>query len=184
MSTPLYRQELSILGWAESEIGPDESRLRIPHGPQPLTMEGAVGATGRPLIGNGDIGADVIRLAAGAGFAPHTHPGHHVLTVIAGIGTITYGGRVHETRAGQVYLIEGSVPHAVGAITDHLILAVGAPHKPVDSTERMELVPYIEVLEPDRDMDCLICGASAGLPDRLHDAGCAHCPCAACVGMA
>ncbi|QXJ26449.1 cupin domain-containing protein [Actinomadura graeca] len=147
-------------------------------------MHGAVDATGRGLVGNGRIGADVIRLAAGAGFAPHTHPGHHVLAVLAGVGTITYGGRVHRTEAGQIYLVEGEVPHAVGAISDHLILAVGAPHKPVDSADRMDLVPYTEVLAPDGDLDCLICEMSAALPDRLHDRGCPHCPCTACVRTA
>ncbi|WP_067463694.1 condensation domain-containing protein [Actinomadura macra] len=114
------------------------------------------------------VGADVIRLPGRAGFAPHTHPGHHVLAVLAGIGTITYGGQVHRTEAGQIYLVEGEVPHAVGAISDHLILAVGAPHKPVDSAERMDLVPYTEVLVPDGDLDCLICEVSARLPGRLH----------------
>jgi hypothetical protein len=36
-------------------------------------------------------------------------------------------------------MVDGNVPHNVGAHpdTDHVIMAVGAPHKPVDSPERM-----------------------------------------------
>ena len=37
------------------------------------------------------------------------------------------------TNAGTIYVVKGGVPHAVSAITDHMILACGAPHKPVDS---------------------------------------------------
>ncbi|WP_067798825.1 cupin domain-containing protein [Actinomadura formosensis] len=177
------RPELAILSWADGDIGADLTRLSIPHDERAVKMVGAVNATGQALVSNGTIGADVIRLAAGAGFAPHTHPGHHVLAVIGGVGTITYGGRVYRTEAGQIFLIEGSVPHAVGAISDHLILAVGAPHKRVDSAERMDLVPYTEVLAPEGDLDCTICGVSARLPERLHTLRCVHCPCAACVGV-
>ncbi|MGI8335650.1 cupin domain-containing protein [Actinomadura scrupuli] len=183
MTTHVQGPELVILSWADSEIGSDLTRLTVPHGPRPVTMAGTANATGQPLVGNGAIGADVIRLSAGGGFAPHTHPGHHILAVIAGVGTITYGGRIHRTEAGQVYLVEGAVPHAVGAVTDHLILAVGAPHKPVHSTERMELVPYTEVLAPDGDLDCTICALSARLPDLPHDLGCPHCPCVTCAGV-
>ncbi|TDB90334.1 cupin domain-containing protein [Actinomadura sp. KC216] len=184
MTTPVRKPDLKIVDWADCEIGQDLTRLSVPHRPRPVTMAGAVNATGEAMVRSGTaIGADVIRLAAGAGFAPHTHPGHHVLTVIAGMGTITYGGRIHQTRAGQVYLIEGDVPHAVGAITDHLILAIGAPHKPVDAHDRMELVPYTEVLAPDGDLECLICGLSAGAPEMPHDLGCPHCPCSTCAGL-
>ena len=79
-------------------------------------------------------------------------------------------------------MIEGSVPHAVGAITDHVILAVGSPHKPVGSTERMAPVEYREVVATFGDLKCLVCGRSAHYPVMLHDVGCEHCPCAACGG--
>lgn len=184
MTAELHETELRIVPWAPSDVTPQLTRLTVPHDELPVRMHGAAQATGRSLVSNGTIGADVIRLAAGAGFAPHTHPGHHVLAVIAGTGTITYGGKVYPTEAGEIYLVEGSVPHAVGAISDHLILAVGAPHMPVDSDGRMDLVPYTEVLAPDGDLDCLLCGVSARVPARLHGVGCPHCPCAQCVGAA
>lgn len=175
------RADLLIVSWAESEIDADLTRLVVAHGERPVAMHGAAQATGRSLVSNGDLGADIIRLAAGAGFAPHTHPGDHLLAVIAGQGTITYDGRIYRTRAGQIYLIEGAVPHAVGAITDHVILAVGAPHKAVDAVDRMALVAYEEVIAAEGDLDCSICNRSAALPARLHDLGCPHCPCSRCV---
>jgi quercetin dioxygenase-like cupin family protein len=175
------RRELSIVRWAPADIGSDETLLRIAHDERPVPMHGAA-ASGLGLVSNGTIGADIIRLPAGAGFPPHTHPGHHVLVVLGGRGTITYNGRVHPTEAGEVYLVEGAVSHAVGAITDHVILAVGAPHKAVDSHERMAVVSYVEVLSEIADLHCLICDLKSALPDYLHDVGCEHCPCHTCAG--
>jgi quercetin dioxygenase-like cupin family protein len=139
-------------------------------------------ATGESTVSNGCLGADVIHLRAGEGFVPHTHPGDHLLIVIGGMGTITYGGKIYPTVAGQIYLIDGNVPHAVGAITDHVILAVGSPHKPVDSPDRMTPVPYEAITAQIDELHCLICDARARLPHRLHDYNCPHCPCADCCG--
>lgn len=174
---------LEIVDWVEAASSDgDATVLRVGHHVRPVTMHGAEGATGEGLVSNGALGADIIRLGAGKGFAPHTHPGHHLLIVIAGAGTITYDGVVYPTRAGQIYLVEGLVPHAVGAITDHVILAAGSPHKAVDAEDRMALVDYEEVVGEVGDLHCLICGEVASAPTRLHDVGCEHCPCHACVG--
>jgi len=81
-------------------------------------------------------------------------------------------------------MIEGKVPHAVGAITDHVILAVGAPHMPVDSVERMTPVEYEAVTAELNELHCLICDKIAIYPQRLHDAECPHCPCIDCNPMA
>lgn len=174
------QEELSLVRWADAVIGPASTSVHVPHGERPVAMHGAR-ATGLGLVSNGLIGADVIRLPAGAGFPPHTHPGHHVLVVLGGRGTITYNGRVHPTEAGQIYLVEGAVSHAVGAITDHVILAVGAPHMPVDSDRRMSVTVYQEVLSPIGNLHCLICDLKSHHPAYLHDRGCSHCPCAACA---
>lgn len=139
------QDDLVIARWSQAVIGDDETALAISHEKRPVRMHGA-DSTGLGLVTNQTIGADLIRLPRGAGFPPHTHPGHHVLVIVGGRGTITYAGRVYPTLAGEIYLVEGSVAHAVGAITDHVILAVGAPHMPVDSHERMVVVPYQEVL--------------------------------------
>lgn len=186
MSSPLYSpapgpDDLEIVSWASSMVGDDSTKLSVAHAALPVNVHGA-DATGQALVTNGEIGADLIRVRAGAGFAPHTHPGHHILTIIGGIGTITYDGRIYETRAGQTYLIEGQVPHAVGAITDHVIIAVGSPHKAIDAEDRMTFVPYQEVIADTGDLTCMICAKSAQAPRRLHAEGCSHCPCLDCVG--
>jgi len=137
-------------------------------------------ATGEALVSNSSMGVDLIRLEAGKGFSPHTHPGDHLLIVVGGRGTITYNGNIYETHAGQVYLIEGEVPHAVGAITDHVILAVGSPHRMIDSDDRMNLVEYNAVQSDVGKIHCLICDIESHGKDMLHDLGCSHCPCSVC----
>lgn len=174
------QDELVIARWADAILGEDMSSLDITHAPRPVAMHGA-DATGLSLVTNQTIGADIIRLPRGAGFPPHTHPGHHVLVITGGRGTITYGGRIYPTQAGEIYLVEGGVAHAVGAITDHVILAVGAPHMPVDSHRRMSAVPYQEVLSEIGDLHCLICERRSSVPLLPHDIGCPHCPCQECT---
>jgi quercetin dioxygenase-like cupin family protein len=137
-------------------------------------------ATGEALVSNGLLGADIIRLAAGEGFVPHTHSGDHLLIVIGGKGTITCGGQILPTRAGDIFMIEGQIPHAVGAITDHVILAVGSPHRPIESADRMTEVDYEEIATEIHTLHCLICDLRAQAPDRLHHCGCPHCPCLEC----
>ncbi len=170
---------LRIVRWA-SDLGMnDEQVLGVALGARPASVAQS-NATGEGLVSNGLLGADVIRLAAGDGFVPHTHPGDHLLLVLGGQGTITYGGTVYPTRAGEIYMVEGQVPHAVGAITDHVILAVGSPHRPVDAGDRMTLVDYEAVVADLGDLHCLICDTCARFPARLHDTGCPHCPCGEC----
>lgn len=177
--TELLQDQLTIVRWAVAAIGDHVTSLNIPHEERPVPMHGAA-ASGVGLVSNRIIGADIIRLPAGAGFPPHTHPGHHVLAVLGGRGTITYNGRVHPTEAGEIYLVEGSVSHAVGAISDHVILAIGAPHMPVESEARMKVVNYGEVLSPIEDLYCLICDIKSQFPAYLHDVDCPHCPCQSC----
>jgi quercetin dioxygenase-like cupin family protein len=174
--------ELKIIKWAEA-IGHDAEHhaqlLRVSMHARHTKMAHSV-ATGEGTVSNGYLGADVIHVRAGQGFVPHTHPGDHLLIVIGGRGTITYGGKIYPTEAGQIYMIDGDVPHAVGAITDHVILAVGSPHRPVDSVDRMTPVPYEAIAANINELQCLICDIKAKLPYRLHDHKCPHCPCARC----
>jgi quercetin dioxygenase-like cupin family protein len=174
--------ELKIVKWAEPvDCGSTdgEQLLSVSLKPRPSRMAHS-SATGQGTVSNGYLGADIIRVQAGEGFVPHTHPGDHLLIVIGGRGTITYDGKIYPTEAGQIYMIDGDVPHAVGAISDHVILAVGAPHKPVDSEDRMKPVAYEAVAAKINELHCLICDLRATLPTRLHDLGCAHCPCDMC----
>ena len=153
----------------------NEQELRVCLSSREVEMHGAL-ATGIPLTSNNHLGADVIRLAAGDGFEPHTHPGDHLIVVLGGEGTVTYAGKIYPTYAGQIYLIEGNVPHAVGAITDHVIMAIGSPHKAVDAPDRMELVDYEAVTTEIRELYCLICDKKAIHPQTLAELGCEHCP--------
>lgn len=176
---PLAGPGLEIATWA-ADLGLAKLQLLgIDTEPRPVSVEQSP-ATGEALVSNGQLGADLIRLAAGEGFAPHTHPGDHLLLVLAGEGTITYRGMVHPTHAGEIFLIAGQEPHAVGAITDHVILAVGSPHRAIDALDRMALVAYEAVTVDFDRLHCLICDVAAVLPVRLHDAGCPHCPCESC----
>lgn len=178
---PLARGGLKILDWASAgPVEGDRQHLLVDLGLRPTPMPGSP-ATGRGLVTNGLLGGDVIRLAAGEAFEPHTHPGDHLLIVIGGEGTITFDGVVYPTRAGQIYMVEGSVSHAVGAITDHVILAVGSPHKAVDDPTRMTPVEYQSVLSAFGDMHCLICDQRARFPQTLADVAAPDCPCRVAV---
>jgi len=98
-------------------------------------------ATGKGLVTNGNLGADMIRVEAGHSFPMHTHPGDHLLIVVRGRGTVTIGGVVHPTAPGDVYMVPGLVEHSVGAVEEHFILSIGSPHKALDAHDRMAVVP-------------------------------------------
>lgn len=96
-------------------------------------------ATGLGLHSNGHLGADILHVPAGKQFPVHTHPGDHLLLCLVGEGTISVGEETFNVRPGDFYMVDGMVPHAVGAGgTDHTLVAIGSPHKPVDSPERMQ----------------------------------------------
>lgn len=162
---------LHIASWASyTEMG----EVLVGGGPGPVQMA-ATTATAWPLVTSHRLGVDRISVPAGGGFAPHTHPGDHLLIIIRGKGTITMGGRIYPTRAGQVYFVPGLVPHAVGAITEHHILAVGAPHRMPDDADRMELTAYAAIASDLGVLRCEICDVE-GPVDRLADMGCTHAP--------
>lgn len=100
-------------------------------------------STGLPLHSNGRMGADMLHVAAGRQFPVHTHPGDHLLLCVAGAGTISVGGETYHVRPGDLYMVDGLVPHAVGAgDEDHYLVSIGSPHKPVDSPERMAFTDW------------------------------------------
>ena len=172
---------LRIVEWAKVVYSTQRvTDIEISLDEKPVQMQHTPSASALPLVSNGILGVDLIRVAAGTGFEPHTHPGDHLLIIVGGEGTMTYDGFVYPTRAGQVYMVEGSVPHAVGAITNHAILAVGMPHVPAGSADRMKPVEYVEVAATFGDLRCLICNVNARHPQMLHDVGCTHCPCPIC----
>ncbi|MFD9389286.1 cupin domain-containing protein [Streptomyces sp. NPDC060000] len=168
---------LLICDWA-ADLGLDGTtqQLGIDVAPGPTRVSKTADATGRSLLSSGHMGADILHIPARSGFAPHTHPGDHLLFVLAGTGTITVAGEIVETRPGQVYMVEGAVTHAVGAVTDHMILSVGAPHEHLDSPERQELTAYTALLGDLGDITCRLCDIRASSGEELAAKGCPHSP--------
>src|SRR5262249_12165147 len=150
---------LQIMRWARDLLAVNgEQVLEVDLGVRPVPLAHS-SATGQPLVSNGQLGVDLIRLSAGEGAVPHTHPGNHLLIVVGGQGTITYGGKIYPTRAGEVYMVDGHVPHAIGAITNHVILAVASFYVPVDAPDRMKPSSYQAVTASLDHLYCLFCDA-------------------------
>lgn len=168
---------LLICDWAE-DLGLNGStqQLGIDVAPGPTKVSKTAAATGHSLVSSGHVGADILHVPAGSGFAPHTHPGDHLLFVLAGSGTISVAGEIVPTRPGQVYMVEGAVTHAVGAVTDHMILAVGAPHRRLDSPDRQELTAYAALLGDLGEITCRICDIRGSSGEELAAKGCTHSP--------
>jgi quercetin dioxygenase-like cupin family protein len=101
-------------------------------------------ALGLPLHTNGNLGADLLFVPRGERFPVHTHPGDHLLLCVAGAGTISIGEETYEVQPGDIYMVDGQVPHAVGAHPSdhHVLVAIGSPHKPVESPERMQFTDW------------------------------------------
>ena len=146
----------------------------MPIKPGGAKVANTVSATGRALLTNGYLGADLLHVPRGDAFPPHTHPGDHLLFVLAGRGTITIGGEIIPTAPGEAFMVEGAVPHAVGAVDDHILLSVGAPHHPVDSPTRQAVVGEDALLALDGSICCLICDLSAADRAALAALGCSH----------
>lgn len=86
-------------------------------------------------------GVDVLVVPPHAAFPVHTHPGHHVLYVVRGTGTIMYEGVTYQSRPGDFAVIPGETVHNVAAGPDgQVILSFGAPHHLIDSHTRMTVV--------------------------------------------
>ena len=86
------------------------------------------------------LGVDLIRLEAGERFPLHTHPGHHTLVVVSGAGSIAVEGKTYSTIPGDLYIVNGNEPHAVGAVSRHVLLSIGVPHKMPDAVDRMTVM--------------------------------------------
>jgi quercetin dioxygenase-like cupin family protein len=108
--------------------------------PAPINVHDAP-AKAHKLLTNGHLGADLLVVEPDSRFPLHTHPGDHLLLVITGTGGVFYGGEDVATRPGDLCLVPGGVPHSVYAgKRGQIIMAIGAPHTPVDSHERMAIV--------------------------------------------
>lgn len=103
-----------------------------------------VPAYGEKLLSNGTIGVDMLVVPPGAGFPVHVHAGHHLLLCISGPGTFSLAGQVHTVDVGDLSMIEGNVPHAVGNpnAQPHVLLAIGCPPRELDAEDRMTVTDW------------------------------------------
>lgn len=131
--------------------GLDPARIALIHGVVELASVNdpdaipskMVEAFGEKLYSNGALAMDLLVVPPGSGFPPHVHPGHHLLMALTP-GTFSLHGVVNPVVAGDLYMVEGGIPHGVGNPYDtpHIILAVGAPPKELDATNRMTVVDW------------------------------------------
>jgi quercetin dioxygenase-like cupin family protein len=126
---------LQINKWAEELDG----KIVVSSGVRPIKMCNSDG-TGFSLLKEGKFGADIIRFAAGKGVMNHTHEGSHILFVIKGEGYVEYEGVDYELKPGVCYLIPSMADHAIKAISELILIAVGNDHRLLDSKDRMEPV--------------------------------------------
>lgn len=103
-------------------------------------------ATGAELYRSPEIapgvhaGVDVLVVPPGESFPVHTHPGHHVLYVLEGDGTVMIEGEDFASHVGDFVVIPADVVHNVAAgVAGQIILSIGAPHHRIDSHDRMSV---------------------------------------------
>lgn len=102
-----------------------------------------VDAWGFKLYDNGHLGGDMLHVPPNCRFPTHVHPGHHLLYCVAGAGTFSLDGKTYPVAPGDLYMVEGDVPHAVGAGPEgHTLVAFGAPHRQLDDPDRMLTVDW------------------------------------------
>lgn len=129
------------------------SRINLPDllamADTPTRVMGVVDDWGKPIdcygtamFTNDVLGADLLNIPPGARFPLHTHPGHHLLYCVAGAGTFTIGDVTHDVFPGDLFMVEGNVPHAVGSgpRDHHVIMAIGSPHTHLGSPGRMTVI--------------------------------------------
>ncbi len=98
--------------------------------------------TASPLFTYEGFGADIIRFSAGEGVQNHIHEGDHILFTLLGEGYVIYENVPHKLTPGVCYFVKGSAAHAIKAVSNLVLIAVGNNHYPADSEKRMSPVPY------------------------------------------
>lgn len=114
------------------------SNFNRPPGPLSIQMAHSDG-TAQPLVKLDRFGADLIRFSPGKRVQSHTHAGDHILAVLSGEGWLTFDGHRYPLAAGTIYLVPGSVPHAIDATTELSIIATGNDHRDVGAEDRLEI---------------------------------------------
>jgi quercetin dioxygenase-like cupin family protein len=106
-------------------------------------IRGVEGANAR-LEGGLELGIDRIEISPGSGFEPHTHEGAHLLFGLYGSGELLFAGQTFLIQPGDTVYVPAHVAHAVRssktATQPFSLLAIGYPHKKINSKDRMQLV--------------------------------------------
>lgn len=98
-------------------------------------------AKGKELVKDDLFGADMLKFDANQKTSLHTHPGNHILFVVAGDGFLKYEGILHKLIQNTCYFVPGFVPHQVIAGESGMyLLSVSDKHRTVDSPERLKVV--------------------------------------------
>jgi quercetin dioxygenase-like cupin family protein len=91
-----------------------------------------------------EIGIDYMEMDAGSAFPLHTHEGDHILYVVDGSGIAHVDNKDFPLKKGDVIFVPSEYPHAFRTYPDakdkFRFVAVGHPHKKLNSKDRMKLV--------------------------------------------
>lgn len=95
--------------------------------PVPVVIDGARGATGRPLLerseGKGELDFRVVSLGPGGVSADHTHSWEQTNFVLSGTGTVRLGDETHAVAADDFIYVPPNVGHVyVNTGSDDLVL--------------------------------------------------------------
>jgi hypothetical protein len=98
-------------------------------------------AHGLALVKHDNFAADMLHFLPNEKTSLHTHPGNHILFVVDGGGTLTYGNEEHPLIKGSCYLVPGTTDHRVSANNNGMhLLSIADTHRSVDSIERSNVV--------------------------------------------
>jgi quercetin dioxygenase-like cupin family protein len=116
----------------------DEAGRRLPG------IRGKLGVAAPNAEGK-ELGIDLIEMEPGAAFPLHTHEGDHILYILAGRGYVHVDGVDHPARPGDTLFIPAAYPHGVKTDPTYrgrfVFLAIGYPHRHLEATDRMAIVP-------------------------------------------
>lgn len=113
------------------------------HGKKLVGIRGRIGVSAQGISGQ-EIGLDLMEMQPGSAFPLHTHEGDHIMYVVSGRAICHVGGNDNALKAGDSIFIPAELPHGFACPADAteplLFIAVGHPHRKLDSTDRMKLV--------------------------------------------
>lgn len=118
--------------WVSGDIQPFSGEMDI----QMMHSDG----TARSLLLYKNFGADIIRFAPWKGVGTHTHEGDHILVVLVGNGWVEYNWIDYDLKPWIAYMVPWSVPHAIKANSELVLMAIANDHRPAGSEERLRKI--------------------------------------------